>query len=192
MNKLLATELSIYVKLDDQTVYDYFNHHDPAPLYKRQLGQQFQQYIYHSMLTTKRDAIIRYKFICLQYADKRFVEPVTQAIRSHFNLAKYIKEEEFKKFKRRTFILLMVSMSIVLTAQGTLPYLIDMDNHMASSVHSILDVFSWVIMWKPIDRLIFYWNPYKKEIHLLNRLANAEVTVLEKEKIIPKNEKKAS
>jgi hypothetical protein len=63
---------------------------------------------------------------------------------------------------------------------------------MAGSIHNIIDVFSWVIAWKPIDRLIFYWNPYKKDIHLLDRLASAEVIVLEKNKIIGKERQKAS
>jgi hypothetical protein len=92
MNKLLADKFSIYIRLDEQTVHEYFNHHDPAPLYKRQLGHEFELYIYNSLLTSKRNAIINYQVVCLEYADKRFVEPVTQAIRNHFNLKKYIKE----------------------------------------------------------------------------------------------------
>jgi hypothetical protein len=191
-NKFESTNLSIFIRLDEQTVYDYFNHHDPAPLYKRQLGQEFEHYIFNSVITSKRNAVINYKFICLQYSDKRFVEPITQAIRSHFNLKKFLKEEEFIKFKRRTFILLLASLSIVLFLQLLLPFVINLENRFASSLHNIVDVFSWVILWKPIDRLIFYWNPFKKEIHLLNRLASAEVSVLEKNKAVPKDEKKVS
>jgi hypothetical protein len=44
-----------------------------------------------------------------------------------------------------------------------------------------IDVFSWVILWKPIERLIFYWNPFLKEISLFNKMANAEVNVIENE-----------
>jgi len=188
-----ANSYNIYVRLDEQTVHDYFNHHDPAPLYKRQLGHEFEQYIYQSLLTSKRNAVIKYQVICLDYADKRFVAPVTQAIRSHFNLKKFLKVEEFRKFKRRTFKLLVASLVIVLSLQAILPYLVEgMDHRMAGSLHNVVDVFSWVIMWKPIDRLIFYWNPFKKDIHLLDRLANAEVTVLEKNKVIGKDKQKAS
>jgi hypothetical protein len=190
MNKPLATSFSIFIRLDEQTVYDYFNHHDPAPLYKRQLGHEFEQYIYNSLLTTSRNAEIKYQVICLEYADKRFIEPVTQAVRNHFNLKKFLKEEEFKKFKSRTVKLLFASLTIVLTFQGLVPYIIEtMDDRMGASLHNVVDVFSWVILWKPIDRLIFYWNPYKKDIHLLNKLSSAEVIVLEKNKIIGKDKK---
>jgi hypothetical protein len=189
----VPNHFSIFVRLDEQTVHDYFNHHDPAPLYKRQLGHEFEHYIYNSLLTSNRNAVIKYQVICLEYSDKRFIEPVTQAIRSHFNLKKSLKEEEFKKFKRRTFKLLLASLTIVLTFQALVPYIIEgMDHRMAGAIHNIVDVFSWVILWKPIDRLIFYWNPYKKDIHLLNRLASAEVIVLEKNKVIGKDRQKAS
>src|SRR5687768_2698469 len=191
MNKLSADSYNIYVRLDEQTVHDYFNHHDPAPLYKRQLGHEFEQYIHNSLLTSKRNAVIKYQFICLEYADKRFVVPVTQAIRNHFNVKKILKVEEFKKFKRRTFKLLIATLCIVLLLQAILPYVIEgMDHRMQGSLHNVVDVFSWVIMWKPIDRLIFYWNPFKKDIHLVDRLANAEVIVLEKNKVIAKDKKK--
>lgn len=193
MNNLLATNFSIFVRLDEQTVYDYFNHHDPAPLYKRQLGHEFESYIYNSLLTSTRNAIIKYQFICLEHSDKRFIEPVAQAIRNHFNLKKFLKEEEFKKFKRRTFKLLLASLTLVLSLQTLMPYAVEVVNDkMGSSLHSILDVFSWVVMWKPIDRLIFHWNPYLKDIHLLNRLSNAEVVVIEKNKVIGKDKQKAA
>ncbi len=193
MNKPVPTNFSIFVRLDEQTVYDYFNHHDPAPLYKRQLGYEFEQYIYNSIVTSKRDAVIKYQVICLEYSDKRFIEPVTQAIRSHFNLKKFLKEEEFIKFKRRTIKLLFATLAIVLSFQALVPFVIEgMDGRLGASLHNVVDVFSWVILWKPIDRLIFYWNPFKKDIHLLNRLTTAEVVVLEKNKIIGKDKQKAS
>ncbi|MEI2737933.1 MAG: hypothetical protein V9F01_04020 [Chitinophagaceae bacterium] len=193
MTKPFPTNFSIFIRLDEQTVHDYFNHHDPAPLYKRQLGHEFEQYIYNSLLTSKRDAVIKYQVICMENSDKRFISPVTQAIRSHFELKRSLKLEEFKKFKNRTFKLLIASLTIVLSFQALLPYLIEgMDGRMAGSLHNVLDVFSWVILWKPIDRLIFYWNPFKKDIHLLDRLENAEVVVLEKNKSIEKLQQKAS
>lgn len=193
MKNLSPTSFNIYIRLDEETVHDYFNNHDPAPLYKRQLGHEFEQYINNSILTSKRDAVIKYQVVCLEYSDKRFILPITQAIRNHFGLKKKIKTDEFEKFKRRTFRLLVASLIIVLSFQAMLPYLIEgMDHRLAGSLHNVVDVFSWVILWKPIDRLIFYWNPFKKDIHLLDKLVNAEITVIEKQKSIGKEKQKAS
>jgi hypothetical protein len=34
-------------------------------------------------------------------------------------------------------------------------------------------------LWKPIDRLIFYWTPYLKDISVMDRLEKAEVIINE-------------
>jgi len=34
-----------------------------------------------------------------------------------------------------------------------------------------------VMLWQPIDKLVFQWNPYLKEINTLNKLAKAEVII---------------
>jgi hypothetical protein len=52
----------------------------------------------------------------------------------------------------------------------------------SSAVTNSLDVFSWVILWRPIDELVFNWNPHLKEINLLNKLATSELIIIENEK----------
>jgi hypothetical protein len=36
-----------------------------------------------------------------------------------------------------------------------------------------------VILWQPIDKLIFQWNPYLKAISLMDRLAKAETVIIQ-------------
>ena len=50
----------------------------------------------------------------------------------------------------------------------------------SSGLNNTLDVFSWVILWRPIDDLLFSWNPYLKDISIMNRLATGrEVTLID-------------
>jgi hypothetical protein len=37
-------------------------------------------------------------------------------------------------------------------------------------------------LWHPIDELVFNWNPHLEEINLLNKLATAELIIIENEK----------
>ena len=120
------------------------------------------------------------------------VDPLMRTIRRHFQIQKQLKEREFQKFKKKNYILLMFSIAIVMFCQGVLPNLFGQDHRIHSMFSNAIDVFSWVVLWKPIERLIFYWNPFKKDIHLLSRLANADIVVLEKNKVIGKDSKKAS
>jgi hypothetical protein len=39
-----------------------------------------------------------------------------------------------------------------------------------------------VLLWRPIDVLLFYWNPHLKDICLLNKLATSEIIIIENEK----------
>ena len=172
MSNPVSNNFSIFIRLDEETVYDYFNHHDPAPLYKRQLGHEFERYIYNSILTSKRNAVIKYQVVCLEYSDKRFVEPITQAIRSHFNLKEQIKGEEFIKFKRRTFKLLAASLCIVLSFQAMLPYFIEgIDQRRTVDIDSKLN-YSKIVAVSENDHQtgsFIVLNPVINNITVLNK-----------------------
>jgi ammonia channel protein AmtB len=181
MSHLLLKKITIYLTINERTIDSYFNAHDPAPLYKRQLSHRFEQYIYSSIVAIKRYSVIRYRLVCTKESDKEFIEPLMHAIRRHFSIQKAIKEEEFLKFKKRSFKLLFASLAIVMFCQGVLPALLNENHRVHSALSNALDVFSWVILWQPIDKLIFAWNPFLKEISVFDRLMNAETVLLETE-----------
>jgi len=182
MKKSLSRRISIFLTVDEKSISNYFNQHDPAPLYERQLGHDLQMYIQNSIVGFKRFSIVRYKLVCTQLSDKKYAEPLLRAIHRHYSIKKRIKESEFYRFKRRNFKILFVSMAIVVISQGLLPFVLGQDHRIHSAFSNALGVFSWVILWKPIERLIFNWNDYKKHISILYRLANAEVIIIDNAK----------
>jgi len=181
MSHLLLKKITIYLTVNEQTINSYFNAHDPAPLYKRQLSHRFEQYIQSCIVAIKRYSVIRYRLVCERESDKEYIEPLMHAIRRHFSIQKSIKEEEFLKFKKRSFKLLFVSMGVVMFCQGVLPTILGQNHRVHSALSNALDVFSWVILWQPIDKLVFAWNPYLKEISIYDRLMNAETLLAEPE-----------
>jgi hypothetical protein len=181
MSQLLLKKITIYLTLNEKTIDTYFNTHDPAPLYKRQLSHGFEQYINACIVAIKRYSVVRYRLVCTRESDKEYIDPLMHAIRRHYSIQKAIKEEEFSKFKKRSFKLLFVSLAIVMFCQGFLPILLQANHRVHSALSNALDVFSWVILWKPIDKLIFAWNPYLKEISIFDRLMSAETILVEAE-----------
>lgn len=179
MSKSLLTKINIFISVDQQSLTDYFNPHDPAPIYKRQLSHAFELYIMNSIIAVKRHSTLAYKVCCKEEDDKQYTEPLVYAIRRHFTEKKSLKEAEFGKFKRRSYILLFFSLAVVMICQGFLPLLLTGVNSISPGLTNTMDVFSWVILWRPIDQLIFCWNPYLKDISILNRLASAEVILIE-------------
>lgn len=179
MGNPLSSDICIFISLDQESLNDYFNPHDPGPLYKRQLSHAFELYIINSIASVKRYSVLSYKICSNSAEDKQYTEPLVYAIRRHFAEKKTIKEAEFEKFKRRSYKLLFFSLSIVMVCHGFLPLLLKDSNQISSGLNNTLDVFSWVILWRPIDQLIFCWNPYLKDISIMNRLATGEVTLID-------------
>lgn len=180
MNKALSRRISIFLSVDHNSIDSYFNPHDPAPIYKRQLRHDFVQYIWESVHSYKRYSSLRYK-VSYSPESQELIEPFMHAVRRHFYVKEQLKIVEFQKFKKSSYKLLGLSLLMVMFCQGLLPLLLSQEHRIHSTVSNSLDVFSWVILWRPIDRLIFHWNPFLKEISLLHKLANAEVIDIESE-----------
>jgi hypothetical protein len=182
MRKIAKRKISIYLRIDANSINHYFNPHDPARLDKRQLGQEFKDYLDTSVANATRHTEIDFKVFCCETGTMRFmVDPLIKTIRRHYYLLQKIKEHEFHKFKKKNYSLLFVSILIVMFCQGVLPLLFGQDHRIHSMFSNAIDVFSWVVLWKPIERLIFYWNPFLRDILLYKRIQNAKVKIVESE-----------
>ena len=182
MPKSSIPKISIYLRIDSNSINNYFNPHDPARLDRRQLGQEFKNYLDTAVANAGRHTKIDFKVFCCESGSMRFmVDPLIRTIRRHFKIQKTLKETEFKKFKKKNYILLLFSIAVVMFCQGVLPVVFETDHRIHSMFSNAIDVFSWVILWKPIERLIFYWNPFLKDILLYDKIQNAEVKIVESE-----------
>lgn len=183
MEQSFTEKINIFITVDLQTINSYFNAHDPSPLYKKQLNQKFEKYILNAVSSAKRYSAIFYKLNCPGAVNKQYAEPLMYALQRHFAIKRAIRKSEFKKFKRRNLMLLAISGAIVIICEAFLPLLISESiGNIYYGLKNCLDVFSWVILWKPIYELLFAWNPHLKDILLLNKLATAEVIVIDEKK----------
>jgi hypothetical protein len=182
MSQPFAKSINVFLTSDKLIANNYFNRHDPAPIYMRQLSHQFEQYIKESVKSAKRYTVIFYKLKCTGENDKQYAEPLMYAIRRHFLAKKEDRKKEFIKFKRRNWILLAISIVVVILFQGLLPMIFQSEHGFNVGVINSLDIFAWVLLWHPIDELVFRWNSFLKDICLLNKLATAEYILIENEK----------
>ena len=182
MKTPFAKSVNIFLTSDKLIANNYFNNHDPSPIYMRQLNHQFEAYIMESVKTAKRYSAIFYKLKCAGEDDKQYAEPLMYAIRRHFLAKKEDRQKEFEKFKKRNLILLAISTVVVILFQGLLPMVLSSEHGINVGVVNSLDIFAWVLLWHPIDELVFRWNSFLKDICLLNKLATAEYILIENEK----------
>ncbi len=125
MNDSIIKKINIFLSLDQNIFRGYFNAQDPAPIYKRQLSHEFEQYIMNCIRSARRDTVFSYKISYKNDEDKQYAEPLVYAIRRHFGEKKTILYASFEKFKRRSYMLLFMSLAVVMICQGLLPLLLD-------------------------------------------------------------------
>jgi len=188
MNESFPKKINIFISVDVQTINTYFNAHDPAPLYKRQLSHQFEQYILNSITHAKRFSIIFYKLKCSNDIERQYTQPLMYAIKRHFTEKKALREAEFRRFKKRSFMLLAMSLIVIVLCHGVFPLFLNSNSQFQTIILTSSDIFSWVILWKPIDKLIFDWNPHLKDISILHKLSTAEVMIINNAKEAEKKE----
>jgi hypothetical protein len=174
--------INVYLTLDQLVMQGYFHPHDPAPIYKRQLSHHFALYIMENVALFKRYDVIFYKFKYVNEIDKQYAEPMMYAIRRHFTELKEDKIKNFKKYKRRNTIMLVAGTLVATLFHILIPMAFTSAKGVSLAVSNSLDVFSWVILWHPIDELVFNWNPHLAKINLFNKLATAELIIIDNEK----------
>jgi hypothetical protein len=190
MNKSLSKRISIFLSVDRKTINNYFNPHDTSPLYKRQIRFDFEQYLEGLLANYKRHTCICYKVTCKK-EDEDLIKPFMHAVRRHFYILEKQKRQEFQKFKKKNFRLLCLSILVVMFCHGALPMIFSEDLGISPTILNTLDVFSWVILWRPIDKLIFQWNSYLKEISLLHKMAHAiDIKVKTIDKLFQKSDER--
>jgi hypothetical protein len=179
MKNILPEKIDIFLTVNPQAIEEHFNKNDPSPYYKRQLSHEFEEYINRIKSPARRATIIEYKINCTTEEDRQYTEPLMYAIKRHFANVVLAKQGEFERFKRRNYIVLFIGLAIILLSHILIPMLIKDEGGIESAILTGIDIFSWVMMWQPIDNLLFHWNKHLKDINTVKKLTEAPVIYTE-------------
>lgn len=175
MKNVLPEKIDIFLVVNPEAIEEHFNKNDPSPFYKRQLSHEFEEYIYRIKAPARRLTVIEYKITCKTESDKQYTEPLIYAIKRHFANVLITKQGEFERFKRRNYIVLFIGLAIILLSHILIPMILKDEGGIESAILTGIDIFSWVMMWQPIDNLLFHWNGHLKEISNIKKLTEAPV-----------------
>ena len=179
MKNVLPEKIDVFLVVSPEAIEEHFNKNDPSPYYKRQLSHEFQEYINRIKAPARRMTVIEYKVTCKTEEDKQYTEPLIYAIRRHFSDVMLARQGEFERFKRRNYIVLFIGLTIVLLSHILIPMVITDSSGIEGAILTGIDIFSWVMMWQPIDNLLFHWNEHLKDIHTIRKLTEAPVVYTE-------------
>lgn len=178
MSRPVSKKIDIFLNVNRDNLNSFFNPHDPAPIYKKQLRHDFIAYLNETVSGYKRFTTLRYKISCAK-DDKDLIDPVMHAIRRHYQAKEENRKAEFARFKKKNFKLLGMSLAIGIAFHLLIVFLEQAQQGILSTIASSLEVFSWVIAYEPIHNLIFSWNSHLKDISLLHKLSTSEMIVMD-------------
>ena len=175
MSNAASKSINIFLALDKKAVESYFNPHDTAPIYKRQLSLSFESYLNNALKDCKRFDPVFFKLNRVNKIDEQFADPVMYAIRGHFAKKKELEFKAFRQFKRRNYGVIVGCLLLSSALNFILPRLMSKEVAFNIGLTHFIDVFSFILFYHPLTELLFNWNPFLKRINLLNKLIKAEV-----------------
>ncbi len=170
MKTTLPEKIDIFLTVNPEAIEEHFNKNDPSPYFKRQLSHEFEEYINRIKNPARRATVIQYKINCTNEDDRQYTEPLMYAIKRHYASIMLAKQGEFERFKRRNYIVLFIGLGIILLSHIFIPMLLKDEGGIQSAILMGIDIFSWVMMWQPIDNLLFHWNKHLKDISTVKKL----------------------
>ncbi len=181
MKSMSPEKIDIFLVVSPEAIEEHFNRNDPSPFYKRQLSHEFEEYINRIKAPARKPTVIEYKITCKTESDKQYTEPLMYAIKRHFSKVMLSKQGEFERFKRRNYLILFIGLAIIMLSHIFIPLIIKDNGGIESAILMGIDIFSWVMMWQPIDNLLFHCSHHLKEINTIKKLTEAPVIYTEEQ-----------
>ena len=166
-------EPCVDVKLS--SIEQIFDNRDPAPFRDRDLDPELAQYLLDAGEDLSAHARLRVVF----WLDRAPVgKEIEQAVHAHF-------EDEIRRIgrsrrrRRRTgqvsLVLAMVLVITLLSLSQLVAKLLP--GSLGTGLEEGLVIASWVVMWRPVDVLIYDWIPTRHERKVATKLLEAPIEV---------------
>lgn len=152
-----------------------FDNRDPAPFRERDLDPDLAEYL----LDAGEDLADEDRFRIVVWLDQP-CRPgeVEQAMRAHFEEL-IARNKRLRRRSRRigqiTLVLAVVLVVVLLAFSqfvGTLA-----PGNIGNGLKEGLVIFSWVVMWRPVETLIYDWIPARRERSIAAKLLDAPIDI---------------
>jgi hypothetical protein len=163
----------IDVKID--TFAQLFDHHDPAPFRERDLDPAFAEYLRDA----GEDLVGQAPFRVVFWLDNPG-EPgeVRQAFRAHFEDLLERSRRTRRRHRRTGFVALLFAVLLIVTLLSLSQFIATIvPGLLGTGLKESLVISSWVVMWRPIDILVYEWIPVRYERKVVSALLEASIEV---------------
>lgn len=164
---------SIDVKL--QSVEQIFDNRDPAPFRERDLDPDLADYL----LAAGEDLFGEERYQVVFWLDKPCPPAeIELAFRAHFEYAIERIVRERKRRRRAGQVALSIGVVLVVALLALAQFVSStIGGSVGAGLREGLVISCWVVMWRPIETLIYDWIPQRHERRVMAKLLDAPVEV---------------
>jgi hypothetical protein len=157
------------------TVERIFDNRDPAPFRERALDPDFVEYLVEG----GRDRVAAGRFrIVVHLAQPCAPGEIEQAVHAHFEQALARTQRRRREQLRSGWIALAVAAVAVIVLMGLGEVVAkSVAGTLGSGLREAIVISGWVLMWRPIEVLIYDGIPWRRERRVLRALREARIDV---------------
>ena len=157
------------------TVERIFDNRDPAPFRERALDPEFVEYLVEAGRDRAAAGNIR---IVVWLAHPCAPGEIEQAVKSHFEQALGRTQRQRREQLRSGWIALAVAAVAVVVLIGLGELVAErVAGTLGSGLREAIVISGWVLMWRPIEVLIYDGIPWRRERRILRAIRDARVDV---------------
>ncbi len=157
------------------TIDHLFDRRDPAPFRDRDLDDDLSEYLLDASEDLHKEPRIRVVFWLEAHCAS---DEISTAYHAHFQFVLERLARTRKRTRRFGQVAMMIAIAI-LVASFSLSRVVTqfVGGSLGEGLKEGLVIFSWVVMWRPVELLIFDWIPVRRERAVIRRLVDARVDV---------------
>ncbi len=152
-----------------------FDNRDPAPFRERDLDPDLVEYL----TSAAEDLVARPAFRVVFWVD-RACEPqeIEEAFRAHFDYELERIDRQRKRNRRIGQVALLLAVILIIALMSLAQLLGRLaQSSIVAGLKEGLMISSWVLMWRPVEVLVYDWIPWRRERKVLRRLMAMPIDV---------------
>jgi predicted nucleotidyltransferase len=164
-----------HIDLRVATVEQLFDNRDPAPFRQRDLAPDLVDYL----LAAAEDLAGHDPFdVVVWCASPQVPVDLERAYRAHFEyeLERLARRRRRQRRTGQVALVIGVTLLVLLLSAAQLMGRLG-DGGIVDAVREGLLILAWVVMWRPVEALLYEWLPLHRQHRLLTRLRDAPIHV---------------
>ncbi len=156
------------------TVEQLFDNRDPAPFRERDLDPDLVEYL----VAAAEDLVPLGSFkVVFWFSVSCLPEEVQTGYRAHFAYELERIERRKRRQSRTGQVALVLGLALLVVLLTISELLAPSTSGPVRALREGLAILSWVVMWRPVEALIYDWLPIRRERKIMERLLAAPTDV---------------